>query len=604
MSAASEGNHGVRLEIPRLNIPGLAILRMPLLVAAATLLTLVSTLPVVHSVLGGNFADPDDAMRAVEVRAWMSGQSWFDVSAMRLDPPNGASMHWSRLVDVPNALLIRLFALFTPNAELWERIALPTLLLAALYAGAAGLAGVLLGRVSQVTALIGVFLSGATLVQFQPGRIGHHAPETVALVWIVALALAGLERGRTWQAAAAGALVALSLAMSLETLPFLGAVCTAMVAAWIIRGAAVAPTLRAFALGLGGGLPVLFFASVDPGHWFAPVCDALGAAHLGAALIFAAGSLCLAAASRVLSTSPRRFAAATVVAALAMAFVAFAYPTCLHSPFAGVDALVRAMWLDHVAESQPLLAFTRQRPALGLALAIPTLLGALGCLWAALSPRGVGALRFAIVAAISAAGLALSFWQVRVFASVMPLALCGGLFAVISLRERLRAVGLSLAALAAPLAILPFTSIGWLLALPVGGEAGSTGPACLAATAIVPLKTLPPGRVVAPIDAGSYLLEATANSVFAAPYHRNNDGNRFALDVFRAPPDQARTLLATRHVNYVIICPGLGDVSKLAEQAPDSLAARLLAGTVPAFLHPVPVAGTPYRVYAVESQRP
>lgn len=35
------------------------------------------------------FPDPDDAMRLVQVRDWLAGQSWFDVTQYRLSPPAG-----------------------------------------------------------------------------------------------------------------------------------------------------------------------------------------------------------------------------------------------------------------------------------------------------------------------------------------------------------------------------------------------------------------------------------------------------------------------------------------------------------------------------------
>ena len=584
---------------PRRVLPSATVPTLPILVAAATLATLAMSWPVLRAVLGGTFTDPDDAMRLVEVRAWMAGQTWFDVSALRLDPPTGAAMHWSRLIDVPNALLIRLFGLVTSDAEAWDRIVLPTLLLAALYAGVARLATVLLGRASRGAALLGTILSGATLVQFQPGRIGHHAPDTVALVWAVAAALASLDRGRARHAALAGALVALSLAMSLETLPFVGALATAMVVLWIVRGTRGAPALLAFALGLGGSLPLLFLATVDPRAWFAPSCDALGAAHLGAASIFAVGCVILAAGTRRLTTSLSRLAAAALVGLAALAFVGIAYPACLHGPFTGVDPLVRDIWLDHVVESLPLLVFLRDRPALGLAIALPTLLGTLGCLWAACRLRGVGRLRFAVLAGLGTVGLAMGFWQVRVFGSVLPLVLCGGLYAVAVLRERLNAMEVRSASALAVAAILPFTATGWAIALPVADGESTGAVSCLTAAAVAPLDRLPPGRVVAPIDAGSHLLEATRNTVFAAPYHRDNDGNRFALDVFLAPLDKAQALLAGRDVLYVMTCQGLGETARLAARAPNSLAAQLQAGAIPAFLHPVPLAGTPYRVFAV-----
>ena len=74
-------------------------LRKPVLTGwavAAIVLTIVS-LPGIAAL---RFADPDDAMRYLEVRDWLAGQSWWDVSQHRLWGGHFA-MHWSRLVDVP-----------------------------------------------------------------------------------------------------------------------------------------------------------------------------------------------------------------------------------------------------------------------------------------------------------------------------------------------------------------------------------------------------------------------------------------------------------------------------------------------------------------------
>src|SRR5450759_4858232 len=81
---------------------------MPLLWLAATV---AIALPAINS---GVFdaMSTDDAMRLVEVRDWIGGQGWFDLFQHRLDPP-GASMHWSRVVDVPLAALILLLGRLT-----------------------------------------------------------------------------------------------------------------------------------------------------------------------------------------------------------------------------------------------------------------------------------------------------------------------------------------------------------------------------------------------------------------------------------------------------------------------------------------------------------
>src|SRR6185369_3259311 len=62
-----------------------------------------------HAITTHNFADVDDQLRLVEVRDWLNGQSFYDVTQYRMNQPWGAPMHWSRLVDMPLAALILLF---------------------------------------------------------------------------------------------------------------------------------------------------------------------------------------------------------------------------------------------------------------------------------------------------------------------------------------------------------------------------------------------------------------------------------------------------------------------------------------------------------------
>ena len=573
-------------------------------VACAVLASLAIGISMIGPVMRGAFTDPDDAMRLVEVRAWLAGQSWFDVTALRLDPPGGASMHWSRLVDLPVAAFIALFRLaFDPaTAEALARLAVPVTLAIGFFAGVARLGLLLLGE--SGLALVGAVLSAAVLVQFQPGRIGHHAPETLTLLWAVATAVASLDPAKARQAGIAGALVALALAMSLETLPFLATLCACMPLAWVARGDAMRRTLRWFGLGLGAALPVLFCATLAPQRWGAPVCDAFGIAHLVAGMVMAAGALALGVVSPALPRRAHRLLAVAALGGLALLAVALASPACLGSPFAGVDPLVREIWLDNVVESESLPRCLRETPMLALMIAAPVALGLAGLIAAARASTGLVALRFKVLAAIVAVGLALGFAQVRVLGSVAPLALYGGVSAVGALRRLLagRTRGIAGLAALAPALILPFTSTGWGLALPDDTPQGSglSEDACLAPTAFAPLATLPAGRAIVPIDAGSFLLVATALDVFDAPYHRNNDGNRYAYDVMSAPPDTARALLATRHADYVMTCAGISDTKRLALRAPHGLAAAILSGQVPAWLERLPLAGTPYQVYRVK----
>ena len=55
------------------------------------------------AIRGFALGDTDDNMRMMQVRGLLDGQGWYDLSQYRLNPPVGADIHWSRLVDLPIA---------------------------------------------------------------------------------------------------------------------------------------------------------------------------------------------------------------------------------------------------------------------------------------------------------------------------------------------------------------------------------------------------------------------------------------------------------------------------------------------------------------------
>src|SRR6478672_1403505 len=88
---------------------------------------------------GFGLGDTDDNMRMMQVRAWLSGQGWYDLRQYRMNPPAGADIHWSRLVDLPIAGLKIAFAPFFGGANA-ERIAVavaPLLPMGVAFAGIA-----------------------------------------------------------------------------------------------------------------------------------------------------------------------------------------------------------------------------------------------------------------------------------------------------------------------------------------------------------------------------------------------------------------------------------------------------------------------------------
>ncbi len=252
-------------------------LPVSILVLAALALGLVMSSADLHSVWQhGTFADSDDAMQLVEVRNFLAGQNWFDLTVARLDPPYGVFMHWSRFIDAPLALLIKTFELFMPAdaAERLTRICFPLLLQGLLYVGIARLARQLAGKAVILPAIVLTLLSGMTYTQFQLGRINHSASQIVLLIFMLGSFIDALDPVRAWRAAFVGILAAVSLAISLENLPWIFVFAALAIAFFVVRGAEMRTHLIAFGAGLGIALPLTYVTTIGPARWLDKSCDA------------------------------------------------------------------------------------------------------------------------------------------------------------------------------------------------------------------------------------------------------------------------------------------------------------------------------------------
>jgi len=234
------------------------------------------------------------------------------------------------------------------------------------------------------------------------------------------------------------------------------------------------------------------------------------------------------------------------------------------------------------------------------------LLAAGASIAAAIGEMGVRRVQWIMVAATILTGIVLGLWLIRVLTFVGPIAPLGGVWAVMRLHKRLARTSVRTAALWSFFALLPFASIPWALAigaLAIGGDGKppeKLSEDCHAPAAFAPLAALPPGLMLAPIDAGSHLLAFTPHSVLAAPYHRNNHGNKVALQAFLASPDDARAIVIASGAKYLAVCAGLGETSVLSERDPHNLAAALTKGQIPDWLKPVSAANTPYKIFTVQ----
>ena len=97
------------------------------------------------------------------------------------------------------------------------------------------------------------------------------------------------------------------------------------------------------------------------------------------------------------------------------------------------------------------------------------------------------------------------------------------------------------------------------------------------------------------------MLAFTHHRVLAAAYHRNNSGNRKALDALFAKPDEAQQLVLRTGADFVAICMVQAELDHLRSFAPEGLASVLTDGHVPEWLEEVSPPKALLRLYRVRS---
>ena len=542
--------------------------------------------------------DSDDYMRLLEVRDLLAGQHWFDLHQYRMNPPFGASMHWSRLVDLPiaAALLVARGFLAEPLASAAAMTVVPLLelLVAMLVMRRLLLA---LGE-SEAVARIGaaiLLLFPMLLSNFLPLRIDHHAWQAIA-----ALACLAASRRPGWRGAAlTGLLAAIWLSISLEGELLVVALAGLMALRYLLRREnALAP----FLLGCGAALLALFLATRGPALLLHPTCDTAGLPHIAA--FAGCGALALGLPRLRWQAHPiARGLALAIIGGIGVALIALPLGACAIDPYHGMDGLIRAVWFANIPEGLPI---TRQDPqtVAMLVWSLALLLAGFAMVrrHAARPERWTEPFLFALAAVL------LSFTMLRGAVAAQLLAVPFSAVLLANLWPKARAIAPAPLRIVATLAVLllltpTFASAAGKLAegaaarsdAPARGTPPATGGACDYGT----LARLPVARLFAPLDPGPEILVRTAHSVVAGDYHRNFPKIHEVLAAFTGDPRGAEAIVRANHARYLVFCASSGESRILAAQRPDSLAAALLARHAPDWLTPQPGFAGALRVFAV-----
>ncbi len=546
--------------------------------------------------------DPDDQLRLVQLRDFLSGQSWFDNNQYRLNAPYGAPMHWSRLIELPLAAIIYMLRPLVgqPTAEMVAGSIVPLALFGGVICLLARIASKAGSPAAGVFAAIIAATSVPLVMQLQPMRIDHHGWQ----IFMAVAALASLFHADARKAGIAlGIALAVWLHISLEGAPMAAAFFMYLGWRWLVsadEGKRLGFAIAGFAL----TSLLLFFASQQNGINAALFCDTVSPPHIWA--IITAAVIMLPG----LAIAPVTLTLRVLVIVLAAAGTGFVMvsmaPDCLGDAFANLDPLVREYWYANVKEGLPIwqqdgrtAAFLLAGPAIGLIscilllrtataetiskLATITFFVGYGCLLSVFVFRTVSvASAYAVVpAALIAADL---FGRFR--NSPVP-------------AVRIGTVAIILAILVPGALLNAALNLFQAKQVPEDMRAEQQSVKCESAASVAKLAQLPPGNMLAPFDMGPMILAQTQHKVVASSHHRNARGMYDHIRIFRSRPDVSHTLLKARGINYLALCAGEEELAFYAKKDPNGLWGSIKRGDVPGWLEALPDRGEGIKVWRV-----
>ena len=553
------------------------------------------------------FRDPDDAMRLQQVRDWLSGQPFLDVSQHRVNPPFGGPMHWSRIVDAPLAAMILILRPMVGSnlAEIVACSAVPLTLLGALAWAVHCASARVAGKSAAMLAPVLVLITPTILVQFGPLRIDHHGWQ----ILMAAIALAGaMDPHARRGGVVAGTAMAVWLQISSEGLPY-AALFAAILALRQWRDRDEVARFVAYALTLGGA--ALFLLAILRG--LPPLvqaqCDALSAAYVWPLLAFAVVTP-LAFHLAPASALGRFLAAGSGALAAAALFVITGRPCLTGDPFQALGPIAYKLWYLHVMEGRPI--WEQGRSMMGLIL-LPPLAGLTGSLLAVRASESAKARdRWLAVVLLLTGSTLIAMLVMRAMSVAHVLVLPGLAWLMLRLFRRAqqqsatlpRVFASSAVALLTPAALCALWIAVTASADDKAEKAATPAGECRSADALAPLRQLPRSTLFAPLDMGPDILIRTHHNVIGTAHHRNAAGITAVVEAFTAPPSRARDILSAlnsgKGPDYLVTCGGLNEFRHYADEHPGSLASVLDKGATPAWLKPVKVQSTAaLRVYRI-----
>lgn len=495
-----------------------------------------------------DLGDNDNYMRYLQFSHWLKQGNWFLEPMPRFNPDDGQIMHWSRIVDIPLALVTRLASIYTDMRSA-ESIAMLLVPLLYLFATACCI-GYLSDRFfnPEVGAIAIIFTYASPLLsKFIGANIDHHNLQILLLC--ATLASSALIQTSVRAALVQGLCIALSIWVGLENI-FVIALLIALLSLYAVVYRA-AHVLRYHATtclsaGIWGTLFLLLNRPLD--EFLTPYYDAISFPFIAGLIV--SGLFFIGSAHIVQRDLAHKWAAIVLCATLCFSPILYLYPELRHGALYNYPPLLIQYWLSHVREAISLLEYIL-RPDIAKSVYILIFLPALAMpIFIRMDIRQW----LYYLLAIAAFALPL-LWQFRALPQATAVMLPMQAFACYRLRE---AVSTLLLRAIIILGCAPLVLFFILHSqLKTGGSAQTIYPDIQDSIALLNRHHIHNRLILAPVDYGSKILTFTDNRIISAPYHRNIRGNTISVNIFISDSEEkACQLLRDKRIDYIVLSEG------------------------------------------------
>ncbi len=527
----------------------------------------------------GELVGPDDFLRLHQVKNWLAGQGWFDLSVSRMNPPVGGDIHWSRLVDVPIAGMIVFLQMFVEPDLAWRIAAIlwPLVLFLATVAAIVAICDRLVTNYNRLLAVLFSVLCVSSIQEFVPGRFDHHNVQ----ILLINLVLLGLVSRAGWVADfLVGAMVPVSLSIGLDSAMLFLPALAYLGLEWSIARPGAAGRLRRIGLIMGASSVLVFGLAFPPANWGDSRCDAFSLYYLSALVFVSVGFVALSLLDFV-DGFLKRFGLGTVVGLSSVGLLLWLFPHCAGGPLSEMGEEASSRWLASVQEARGIIQLLSLTPEKWLSvvayLSIMLVISTYVVMRQVTFRPQLGILFFILLICI--VGI---FYQFRVLRTglyvVIPFCV---VFAAMSwnwLQHKLpEKIWITYGAQTAICIVM--LSATWSFAgaylLPANTEDDpaetitkseqETNTAigtpkirrpdfCFREQDTDALRGLQPGLVMADLNSAAPILVFSQHSVVAGPYHRNEAAILSVLDFFGADLATAENTARQAGIDYVAIC--------------------------------------------------